>query len=294
VSLPCGRYECLRGALGAYRRTALGSDRNGREYFVLGEQWSALFVCEPPVVDETSADTALAIVQDDTADLGKGWLSAPDAKAASDEEAAYEGAGEGDVGGDGFTDEDATEDEDGDATDEEVMDGGDALPGGGSARKHFAKMRAEASCTRAKAVVEGAAKPPPRVVKASGLENSTWAVVTSAGELRALLTSLVASPAYCDEARLRSALVHLEPKFTAAMALGLASPSEGLLGAICSQCYAQTEEVLLCDGAAGQACPEEWCFKCAGVAELPEGDWKCAACARCHEPRNESAALCNS
>ena len=42
------KYATIRGLLGSYRRTPLGVDRDGREYFVLGEQWSRIFVCEPP------------------------------------------------------------------------------------------------------------------------------------------------------------------------------------------------------------------------------------------------------
>ena len=151
------------------------------------------------------------------------------------------------------------------------------------------------------------------------------------------------APGYTDEARLRSALMHLEPKFSAAMdadspedevgepaeeeveepiispiaaaaaaaaAAGAAvaemevetgkgaagrslnglqkppmvngplSTSDGVLGAICTSCYVQMDEVLLCDGIEekGYACPAEWCFSCAGVTSLPEGDWKCSTC----------------
>ena len=49
----------------------------------------------------------------------------------------------------------------------------------------------------------------------------------------------------------------------------------------------QTHEVLLCDGVAekGYACPAEWCFGCAGVTELPEGDWKCTGCVKATAPK---------
>ena len=77
---------------------------------------------------------------------------------------------------------------------------------------------------------------------------------------------------------LRAALRHLEPRITAAMDQAAGSPSDGLLGAICSKCFKQTEEVILCDGAGGAECNEEWCFACAGVAALPEGDWRCTRC----------------
>ena len=61
---------------------------------------------------------------------------------------------------------------------------------------------------------------------------------------------------------------------------GSLSTSDGVLGAICTSCYVQTEEVLLCDGIeeAGHVCQAEWCFACAGVDKLPEGDWKCGMC----------------
>lgn len=177
-------------------------------------------------------------------------------------------------------------------------------------------------------------KAPVKVQRASTLEGSTWTVVGRTSELRTLLRSLCPAPGYTDEARLRSALMHLEPKFSAAMdadspedevgepaeaaeepivspiaaaaaaaaAAGAAcaemevesvkelnkppmvngplSTSDGVLGAICTSCYVQTDEVLLCDGIEekGYACPAEWCFSCAGVTSLPEGDWKCSTC----------------
>ena len=46
------KYATIRGLLGSYRRTPLGVDRDGREYFVLGEQWSRIFVCAPPPKDK--------------------------------------------------------------------------------------------------------------------------------------------------------------------------------------------------------------------------------------------------
>jgi len=217
-----------------------------------------------------------------------------------------------------------TDNADGDKTDNEededlVSSSSSSISGSSSScsdelsvRKLFAKARDEA-CHKARASKEstgssvgggatttvdgsGNAKRLPsssRVLKASTFEESTWTIVSTPNDLKELVDSLVPAPAYCDEARLRSVLLHLEPKLVESMQLGHTSPSEGLLGAICSQCYAQTDEVLLCDGPVApdggngklaeeeaSPCPEEWCFKCAGVTEMPEGDWRCATCAR--------------
>ena len=304
------RYECLRSALGFYRRASLGSDCDGREYFVLGEQWSMLFVCEPPLnansalpeVSSSSSSSDDVVVSEANGDDD---VSSPD---KMEEERDCEGLDEENPADD---DEDATDNEDDEdlgsrTSSSSMVDGhgnsaATAAVDEVSVRKLFAKARAD-SCHKARAnkgAADGATTtsaggaintkrvPSSRVLKASTFEESTWTVVSAPDDLRKLLTSLVSAPAYCDEARLRSVLLHLEPKLVESMELGYTSPSEGLLGAICSQCYAQTDEVLLCDGPVGQEggnqpespCPEEWCFKCAGVTEMPEGDWRCATCA---------------
>mmetsp|Transcript_41381 Transcript_41381/g.95593 ORF Transcript_41381/g.95593 Transcript_41381/m.95593 type:complete len:145 (+) Transcript_41381:2422-2856(+) len=94
--------------------------------------------------------------------------------------------------------------------------------------------------------------------------------------LAGMAAAAAAAGAACAEMEVESVKKLNKPP----MVHGPLSTSDGVLGAICTSCYVQTDEVLLCDGIEekGYACPAEWCFSCAGVTSLPEGDWKCSTC----------------
>ena len=52
------------------------------------------------------------------------------------------------------------------------------------------------------------------------------------------------------------------------------------------------DPAILCDGTPGakeeclEECREEWCLKCAELAEVPDSDWRCTDCLAClfHTP----------
>jgi len=251
------KYETIRMALGSFRRQPVGSDRTGREYFLLGEQWGTLFVCEPEPTDGETFD-------------------ASDEDGAGNDEGADEGENDGDA-----TDDEATEDETGSGYDNGDGDGsgggGGDDDGSGDGEKPSLPLSVDGS---ALTPTKASAKKPPKAKarRASARQSSVWRGISAAADLRALIASLSPTPPFGAEARLRAALQHFEPRIAAAMDQALGSPSDGLLGAICSKCFKQTEEVILCDGSGGAECNEEWCFACAGVAALPEGDWRCARC----------------
>jgi hypothetical protein len=95
-----------------------------------------------------------------------------------------------------------------------------------------------------------------------------WRAVAAPAELDALLASL-------GDGALKRVLGRVEGKLRGAMA---ADPMA------CSLCGTVPDggQLLLCDGAGdGEPCAQEWCLACAGVADVPDGDWFCAK----HKPK---------
>ena len=266
------KFEAIRSVLGSHRREALGEDRLGREYFLLGEQVTRIFVCEPAAPLPTSAPISGEGL------AGEGGVAGEDS--SDDDEGRPVGAVAGEAAGE------ATGEAMGEATGGETWEQLAATyPAEPSFAPTPAPALAPARAARWKRPRQRA--PPP----ASARAGSRWLVISSAAELETLTASLGGPVAdgeaggrasLAAERRLAAALRRLAPRLAAATEVPL-SPADGVLGAICSRCYVQTEQVILCDGAAAAGdgefeCPEEWCFTCAGVDALPEGDWRCSCC----------------
>ncbi|EGB05573.1 hypothetical protein AURANDRAFT_66332 [Aureococcus anophagefferens] len=95
-----------------------------------------------------------------------------------------------------------------------------------------------------------------------------WREVAAPADLDALLASL-------GDGALKRVLGRVEGKLRGAMC---ADPMA------CTLCGTVPDggQLLLCDGAGdGEPCAQEWCLACAGVADVPDGDWFCAK----HKPR---------
>lgn len=91
-----------------------------------------------------------------------------------------------------------------------------------------------------------------------------WSMCCDVGHFQAFCASLGRT---AGERLLKRVLLKLTPAFTFKVE-----------GVACSLCGAAPPngQLLLCDGA---TCEEEWCFSCAGVTRVPDGDWKCRGCA---------------
>ncbi|KAH8067270.1 hypothetical protein JL721_7678 [Aureococcus anophagefferens] len=95
-----------------------------------------------------------------------------------------------------------------------------------------------------------------------------WREVAAPADLDALLASL-------GDGALKRVLGRVEGKLRGAMC---ADPMA------CTLCGTVPDggQLLLCDGAGdGEPCAQEWCLACAGVADVPDGDWFCAK----HKPK---------
>ena len=93
----------------------------------------------------------------------------------------------------------------------------------------------------------------------------------------AAFEALLGSLGHAGDARLRRALTKLRPKFDA----GLAAHANSQTCSLCGT-WPLNQQLLLCDGRPGAPeCTEEWCFACAGVEAIPDGDWRCVGCVDC-------------
>ena len=279
------KYECIREAIGTFKRTPIGTDRDGREYYFLGEQWSPIFVCEREMmaVEPDEPD------ESDEPEAVNGGNPA-EAEAAGAAAAATAAAVTVAVDADSIDDEVdgatlrpaaddaamASESATLQAVDSAEMENSDKM----SATK---RSRMELTAARKKLFLgqkspKKKVKQKPKPVRTGAEDTRSWVAIGTPEDLQALLDSL--APADEEELRLKSILKGLQPRIVQSMSLST-NPADGILGSFCTSCFAQPENLLLCDGdgTAEVECTEEWCFVCAKVSKLPEGDWSCSTCA---------------